>query len=130
VSPRFAETERSRRRVIGIARRPFDPAELGWTKLAYRRGDVRDAEALGAAFEGADVVVHLAILILGGSAATTRAINGEGTLNTFRAAAAAGAERFVYASSIGRTASTATTRSAWTRTGRRGRRSGCSTAGR
>ena len=53
-------------RVIGIARRPFDPAALGWTKLEYRRGDVRDAEALGAAFEGADVVVHLAFLIVGG----------------------------------------------------------------
>ena len=72
----------------------------GWTKMEYRRGDVRDAEALGAAFEGADVVVHLAFLIVGGSAATTRAINVEGTLNAFRAAAAAGARRFVYASSI------------------------------
>jgi nucleoside-diphosphate-sugar epimerase len=32
-------------RVIAIARRPFDPAERGWTKMEYRRGDVRDAEA-------------------------------------------------------------------------------------
>lgn len=39
-------------RVIGIARRPFDPARRGWTKLAYRRGDVRDADVLRAAFEG------------------------------------------------------------------------------
>ena len=30
-------------RVIGIARRPFDPAERGWTKMEYRQGDVRDA---------------------------------------------------------------------------------------
>ena len=87
-------------RVIGIARRPFDPAAHGWTKMEYRRGDVRDADALGAAFEGADVVVHLAFLIVGGSAETTRAINVEGTLNAFRAAAGAGARRFVYASSI------------------------------
>lgn len=87
-------------RVIGIARRPFDPAERGWTKMDYRRGDVRDVTTLEEAFEGVDVVVHLAFLILGGSKETTQAVNVEGTLNTFRAAAAAGAGRFVYASSI------------------------------
>ena len=87
-------------RVIGIARRPFDPAEHGWTKLKYRRGDVRDPVALREAFAGADVVVHLAFLIISGSKETTQAINVEGTLNAFRAAAEAGARRFVYASSI------------------------------
>ena len=87
-------------RVIGIARRAFDPAERGWTKMEYRRGDVRDADVLRTAFEGADVVVHLAFLIVGGGRGTTRAINVEGTLNAFRAAAEAGAQRFVYASSI------------------------------
>jgi nucleoside-diphosphate-sugar epimerase len=45
--------------------------------------------------------VHLAFLITGNaSRETTRAINVEGTLNVFRAAAAAGAQRFVYASSL------------------------------
>lgn len=87
-------------RIIGIARRPFDPAEHGWTKMQYRRGDVRDPEALREAFADADVVVHLAFLIVGGNKQTTRAINVEGTLNVFQAAAAAGAERFVYASSV------------------------------
>jgi nucleoside-diphosphate-sugar epimerase len=87
-------------RVIGIARRPFDPARRGWTKMEYRQGDVRDADALRAAFEGADVVVHLAFLIVSGTKQTTRAINVEGTLNAFRAAAGSGAGRFVYASSI------------------------------
>ena len=87
-------------RVVGIARRPFDPADRGWTKMEYRRGDVRDPDALRTAFEGVDVVVHLAFLILSGSRETTRAINVEGTLNVFRAAAQAGARRFVYASSI------------------------------
>jgi nucleoside-diphosphate-sugar epimerase len=88
-------------RIIGIARRPFDPAERGWSKMEYRQGDVRDPEALRAAFAGADVVVHLAFLITGNaSRETTRAINVGGTLNVFRAAAAAGAERFVYASSV------------------------------
>jgi nucleoside-diphosphate-sugar epimerase len=87
-------------RVIGIARRPFDPAERGWTKMEYRRGDVRDIEVLRASFDGADVVVHLAFLILGGGKRTTRAINVEGTLNVFGAAVEAGARRFVYASSV------------------------------
>lgn len=86
--------------VIGIARRPFDPAQCGWTKVEYRRGDVRDAAALKTSFEGADVVVHLAFLILSGGKETRRAINIEGTLNAFRAAAAVGAKRFVYASSV------------------------------
>jgi nucleoside-diphosphate-sugar epimerase len=88
-------------RVVGIARRPFDAARHGWTKLDYRRGDVRDPAALRDAFSGADVVVHLAFLVMG--AASPReiaAINVDGTLNAFRAAAAAGARRFVYASSV------------------------------
>src|SRR4051794_36488301 len=87
-------------KIVGIARRPFDPGEHGWTKMEYRRGDVRDEAVLKEAFTGADVVVHLAFLIIGGNKETTRAINVEGTLNVFRAAAAAGVERFVYASSV------------------------------
>jgi nucleoside-diphosphate-sugar epimerase len=88
-------------RVVGIARRPFDPMEHEWTKLDYRRGDVRDRAALEEAFAGADVVVHLAFMITGAAnRGTIRAINVEGTLNAFRAAAAAGATRFVYASSV------------------------------
>ena len=87
-------------RIVGIALRPFDPSEHGWTKMEYRRGDVRDEAALTEAFAGADVVVHLAFLIVGGTAQTTRAINVEGTLNAFRAAAQAGVRRFVYASSV------------------------------
>jgi nucleoside-diphosphate-sugar epimerase len=88
-------------RIVGIARRPFDPAEHGWTKMEYRRGDVRDQDALEEAFAGAGVVVHLAFMITGTAARdTTRAINVGGTLNALRAAAAAGAKRFVYASSV------------------------------
>ena len=88
-------------RIVGIARRPFEPAAYGWTKLEYRRGDVRDEAALRDAFADADVVVHLAFLVTGGaSAAVLRAVNVDGTLNAFRAAARAGARRFVYASSV------------------------------
>ena len=69
--------------------------------MEYRRGDVRDPAALREAFDAADVVVHLAFLITGAApAGELRAVNVEGTLNVFRAAAAAGARRFVYASSV------------------------------
>jgi nucleoside-diphosphate-sugar epimerase len=69
--------------VVGIARRPFDPTERGWTKMRYRQGDVRDPAALEEAFRGADVVVHLAFLITGAAPrATIRAVNIEGTLNS------------------------------------------------
>jgi nucleoside-diphosphate-sugar epimerase len=88
-------------RIVGIARRPFDPAAYGWTKMEYRRGDVRDPGALRDAFGGADVVVHLAFLVTGTARAeVNRAVNVDGTLNAFRAAAGAGARRFVYASSV------------------------------
>src|SRR5260370_506180 len=56
-------------RIVGIARRPFDPAGFGWTKLEYRSGDVRDPAALLDAFAGADVGVHLAFLITGAASA-------------------------------------------------------------
>ncbi len=69
--------------------------------MTYRRGDVRDQDALEEAFADADVVVHLAFLITGAaSPSTIREINVEGTLHAFRAAAAAGAQRFVYSSSV------------------------------
>ncbi len=88
-------------RIVGIARRPFDPAAHGWSKMEYRQGDVRDPDALREAFTGADVVVHLAFMITGtASRQTIRAINVEGTLGAFSAAASAHAKRFVYASSV------------------------------
>jgi nucleoside-diphosphate-sugar epimerase len=88
-------------RVIGIARRPFDPLEHGWKKMEYRRGDVRDQEALEAAFDRVDVVVHLAFMVTGNAPRqTVHEINVDGTLNAFRAAASKRTRRFVYASSV------------------------------
>src|SRR3954465_4212971 len=88
-------------RIVGIARRPFDPASEGGTKMEYRQGDVREPSTLEEAFADADVVVHLAFMITGNaSRETIRAINVDGTLNVFRAAATAGVDRFVYASSV------------------------------
>jgi nucleoside-diphosphate-sugar epimerase len=88
------------REVIGIARRPFDPAAHGWTKMHYRQGDVRDYEGLKQSFVGSDVVVHLAFIVLGSDQRAAEEINIQGTINAFRAAAASGAKRFVYSSSV------------------------------
>ena len=88
-------------RIVGIARRPFDPRAHGWTKMEYRRGDVRSQDTLREAFAGMDVVVHLAFMLVGNAPAKTiREINVDGTLNAFRAARDVGAQRFVYPSSV------------------------------
>jgi nucleoside-diphosphate-sugar epimerase len=88
------------KRITGVARRPFDPDDLGWSKMTYHQGDVREPESLEEAFAEADVVVHLAFQVVGGKPEMTRSINVDGTRNVFRAAAAAGVRRFVYASSV------------------------------
>jgi UDP-glucose 4-epimerase len=96
---RALEAEPGVERVLGMARRPFDPAERGWKKVVYRRGDVLDRAAVEGLIEGADVVVHLAFVIMGGHD-ESRPVNLEGSRNVFEAAAAAGAQRLVYASSV------------------------------
>jgi nucleoside-diphosphate-sugar epimerase len=87
------------KRVLGMARRPFDPAKHGWKKVTYREGDVRDREAVAELVKEADVVVHLAFIIMGG-AAESSAVNIDGSRTVFEAAVAAGAARLVYASSV------------------------------
>lgn len=96
-----AALERSRgvKRILGMARRPFDPAGRGWKKVVYRRGDVLDRAAVADLVGEADVVVHLAFLIVGG-ARESAAVNLEGSRNVFEATAAAGAARLVYTSSV------------------------------
>ncbi|MEA2496743.1 MAG: UDP-glucose 4-epimerase [Thermoleophilaceae bacterium] len=86
-------------RIIGMARRPFDPAELGLEKTEYRRGDILDQESIANLVEGADVLVHLAFVILG-SSDETHEINLEGTRNVFEAAVSGNVKRFVYTSSV------------------------------
>jgi nucleoside-diphosphate-sugar epimerase len=87
-------------RIIGFARRPFEPAAQGWTKTEYLRGDIRDRAAVDDLVAGADVVVHLAYVIMG-SRAESRRVNLDGTRNVFAAAVAASrARRLVYTSSV------------------------------
>ena len=85
--------------MLGMARRPFDPSEHGWKKVSYRRGDVLDTAAVADLVAGADVVLHLAFIIVGG-AQESAAVNCDGSRNVFNAAVSAGAKRLVYASSV------------------------------
>lgn len=87
-------------RILGLARRPFDPDAQGWTRTDYRRGDIVDRAAVDALVVDADVVVHLAFQIMG-SPSRMRRTNLAGTRNVFEATVAAGRPcRLVYTSSV------------------------------
>jgi UDP-glucose 4-epimerase len=86
-------------RIIGMARRPFDPALHGWTKTTYQQGDIMDRDAVDALVADADVVIHLAFIVLGSRAESER-VNLAGTRIVFEAAVAAErVARLVYTSS-------------------------------
>jgi UDP-glucose 4-epimerase len=94
------EREPEVERILGMARRPFDPAREGWTKTEYRQGDVLDRDAVDALAAEADVVVHLAFLIMG-SGEQTRDVNLAGSRNVFEAVVAhPRPRRLVYTSSV------------------------------
>jgi UDP-glucose 4-epimerase len=99
--PFVAALERSPEvgRIVGMARRYFDPSTHGWEKVEYRRGDILDRTAVEELVDGADVVVHLAFAIVAGGG-QTREVNRIGSRTVFDAAAAAGIERLVYTSSV------------------------------
>jgi UDP-glucose 4-epimerase len=96
---RALDREPSVGRVIGMARSPFDPADAGWEKAEYRRGDILDHDSVAGLVAEADVVVHLAFIIVGGRE-ETREVNLEGSRNVFEASVGAGVERLVYTSSV------------------------------
>src|ERR1700736_6556514 len=87
--------------ILGMARRPFDPAERGWKKVSYQEGDVLDRGAVAELVDDADVVVHLAFMIMGG-AKESRKVNLHGSRNVFEAAVAAGGGGVVCASPVAR----------------------------
>jgi nucleoside-diphosphate-sugar epimerase len=95
---RALERSRTIGEIRGMARRPIDP-EYGFRRLEYRQGNVLDTGDVERFVAGADVVVHLAFIILG-SHDETRSINLEGSRNVFQTAVACGAKRLVYASSV------------------------------
>ncbi len=84
--------------VVGMARRPFDPASIGLTKTSYQQGDMTDRAAVDRLVAGADAVVHLAFIII--DAANAHDANVTGSRTVFDATAAAGVPRLVYASSV------------------------------
>src|SRR6202171_1322796 len=87
-------------RIIGMARRPFEPASHGWTKTTYRRGDILDREAVDALVADADVVIHLAFIVMGSREESER-VNLAGTRTVFESTVAAQrVRRLVYTSSV------------------------------
>jgi UDP-glucose 4-epimerase len=93
------ERSRSVKRILGMARRPFDPADRGWRKTEYRQGDVTDAASVKGLVKDAHVVVHLAFAILDASD-STRELNVDGSRRVFEESVKAGVERICYASSV------------------------------
>ncbi|MGH2728656.1 MAG: NAD-dependent epimerase/dehydratase family protein, partial [Actinomycetota bacterium] len=79
-------------RVIGIDRVSGDP-DFEWSLV-----DIRDP-GIDRVLGGADVVVHLAAVVLG-DMWTAESVNVGGTRNLAEAAARAGVRRFVHASSV------------------------------
>jgi UDP-glucose 4-epimerase len=84
--------------IVGLARR-----EPTWTppKTSWVEADILTAD-LGAIFEGADAVIHLAWAIQPArDAVTLERINVEGSRRVFEAVAATGVPKLVHASSVG-----------------------------
>jgi len=79
-----------------------DASALSGLGVELARGDVCDLESLRAAFDGADVVYHLAghISVAGGSAPRLADVNVSGTRNVLRACLDCHVRRLVHFSSI------------------------------
>jgi nucleoside-diphosphate-sugar epimerase len=90
-------------RIIGMARRPFDPDSQGWSKTRYQQGDILDRDAVDNLVADADVVIHLAFVIMGSREDSAR-VNLDGTRNVFEACVAGAPDgrprRLVYSSSV------------------------------
>jgi UDP-glucose 4-epimerase len=84
--------------IVGLARREptWVPPKTSWVEANVLSSD------LGAIFEGADAVIHLAWAIQPSrDAVTLERINVEGSRRVFEATAAAGVPKLVHASSVG-----------------------------
>ncbi len=84
--------------IVGLARREptWAPPKTSWVEANILTAD------LGAIFEGADAVIHLAWAIQPSrDAVTLERINVEGSRRVFEAVAAAGVPKLIHASSVG-----------------------------
>jgi nucleoside-diphosphate-sugar epimerase len=94
------EREPSVAAVRTMARRPFDPAARGWRKTTYRRGAILDPRAVADLVDDADVVIHLAYVVIGSHRASSR-VNVAGCRRVFETTVRAGRpRRLVYTSSV------------------------------
>ncbi len=94
------EREPAVEKIVAMARRPFEPHSRGWVKTCYQQGDIQDRGAVDALVAQADVVIHLAFLIMGAREESAH-VNLQGTRNVFEAAVAAQRpRRLVYTSSV------------------------------
>lgn len=96
---RALEKEDSVTRIVGMARRPVDPAALGWRKTEFMEGDITDRSSVDILVKDADVVVHLAFVIFT-SDEDDREVNIQGSRNVFEAAIESGSKRLIYTSSV------------------------------
>jgi nucleoside-diphosphate-sugar epimerase len=89
--------------VTAVSRRPLDPDALDWddteAPVSLAIADLDDREALRRAVDGARLVLHLATGSVDGDALATSSMVA-GAVTVAEEAAAAGAERMVYVSSI------------------------------
>lgn len=120
--PLMRALERAREigRIRAMARRAVDPAQEGWRRTEYVRGDVLDRQAVDQLVADADAVVHLvwlpapasgrrpdhvgrppgALDRIGQGPEESRRVNLEGSRTVFEAAVAAGVKRLVHVSSV------------------------------
>lgn len=70
------------------------------SEVDVRYGDVTDLDSIRGAFEGVDVVYHLAAILLSTKRGAFEHVNTEGTRNVLTASELAGVRRFLYVSSI------------------------------
>jgi NADH dehydrogenase len=85
---------------VSRTRKPRPVIETGGV-IQFRSGSVLDPASLGAAFQGAGVVVHLVGIIFETREQTFERVHVEGTRNALEAAQRAGAKRFVHMSALG-----------------------------
>ena len=69
-------------------------------EVDVRYGDVTDFDSIKSAFEGVDVVYHLAAILLSTKRGAFEHVNTDGTRNVLEASKLAGVRRFLYVSSI------------------------------
>jgi uncharacterized protein YbjT (DUF2867 family) len=87
--------------VRALVRRSGRERALDGLAIERTAGDLGDAAGLTALTRGADVVVHLAGIIVEAGAATFEAVHVEGTRRLLTAARAAAVRRFVHMSAVG-----------------------------